>query len=131
MNLATFAAAERPAFEERRILGSFQITVPVTTKENILTREERALSVLRWIQPAIPRENRWHFVFERYAAQIADRVDALGGNAAAVGASGSGNWKQAPRDDDDGEREPRGDDDDRRGCLGTLLGLLFGRRRRR
>ncbi len=138
MNLATYAAAERPSFGERRVLGSFQITVPVTTKENILTREERALSVLRWIQPAIPRENRWYFVFERYAAQIGERVDALGGDAAAVGASGSGNWKQTGAGDGDrgdggkhGYGEGGGGEDERGGCIFMVLRLLFGRRRRR
>jgi len=131
MNLATYAAAERPALGERRVLGAFQITVPVTTKENILTREERALSVLRWIQPAIPRENRWHFVFERYVAQIGERVDALGGDAGAVGASGSGNWKQTPPDRDDRGDSDEHERDEREGCVAMVLRLLFGRRRRR
>ena len=115
-NRAAFAAAERPTFDERRILGSFQITVPVTTKENILAAEQRALSVLRSIQPAIPRENRWAFVFERYVAQIADRVDALGGNAAAVRASGSGDGRERTEHEEGEERE---------GCIPSLLRWLL------
>jgi len=130
MNVGTNAAAERPVLDERRILGSFQITVPVTTKERILPGEQRALSVLRWIQPAIPRENRWYFVYERYLAQIAERVGALGGDPGKVYPSPNGDWDEQPggRDDDRDERE---DDRDRRGCVGIIFDLLFGRRERR
>jgi hypothetical protein len=78
----------------RRILGSFQITIPVRSKENMLVREERLLSNLRWIHRAIPGDNRWFPVFTRYVKQIADRVDALGGEAKKIIASPSGDWKK-------------------------------------
>jgi len=77
----------------RRILGSFQISIPVRTKDVLLVSEERLLSVLRWILEAIPPANRWFPVFSRYVDQIADRVRALGGNPDLVYPSPRGEWK--------------------------------------
>ena len=79
----------------RRILGTFQITIPVRTKEDMLEPEERLLSNLRWIERAIPENNRWFSVFNRYVKQIASRVDALGGVSKKVVASPSGEWRRA------------------------------------
>lgn len=79
----------------RRILGSFQISIPVTVKELMLEREARLLSNLRWIQMAIPANNRWAPVFTKYLGQIADRVDALGGESDHVMPSPSGEWEKA------------------------------------
>jgi len=78
---------------QRRILGSFQIAIPVTVKEKMLTHEEVLLSNLRWIQRSIPATNRWFDVFNRYVKQIGDRVDALGGDSTKVVASPSDDWK--------------------------------------
>lgn len=83
----THAAAGVAALQGRRILGSFQLSIPVTVKENMLVHEVRLLANLRWIQRSIPANNRWYPVFNRYVKQIADRVDALGGNAGDVAAS--------------------------------------------
>jgi hypothetical protein len=79
----------------RRILGSFQVTIPVTTKAMLLEPERRLLSVLRFIAPSIPPSDRWHPVFHRYLAQIAGRVDALGGDSNKVGPSTKGDWGAA------------------------------------
>jgi hypothetical protein len=79
----------------RRILGSFQITIPVRAKEDMLVREERLLSNLRWIAKAIPADDRWFPVFSKYVQQIAGRVDALGGESKKVIASASGEWRKA------------------------------------
>ncbi len=87
------ATATRPPLKWRRILGSFQLTIPVRTKEVILKQELRLLSVLRWIQKTIPEGDIWFPVFQRYVGQIADRVDALGGDSSQVVASPSGDWQ--------------------------------------
>jgi hypothetical protein len=79
----------------RRILGSFQITIPVRVKEEMLVNEERLLSNLRWIESAIPANNRWFLAFGKYVQKIAGRVDALGGNSKKVVGSPSGEWKKA------------------------------------
>lgn len=87
------AVADIPSIRRRKILGSFQITIPVAHKETMLVHEEILLSNLRWIQRAIPENNRWFPVFNRYVTQIGNRVDALGGKAVNVVASPSDDWK--------------------------------------
>jgi hypothetical protein len=79
----------------RRIVGSFQLTIPVSIKADMLPDEMRLLSTLRWIERAIPEADRWSPVFRRYVLQIAARVDALGGDSSKVGPSPSGDWKRA------------------------------------
>jgi hypothetical protein len=75
----------------RRILGAFQLTVPVKNEPEILPNETRKLSVMRYIQQSIPAGNRWALIFQRYVQQIADRVDAMGGDSTQVAPSPSGN----------------------------------------
>lgn len=81
----------------RHIVGSFQLTIPVRDKSDILPAQQRLLSNLRWIERAIPAANRWVPVFGKYVAQVADRVDALGGDSSKVAPSASGQWQQAYR----------------------------------
>jgi hypothetical protein len=81
----------------RHIVGSFQLTIPVRAKAEILPGQQRLLSNLRWIERAIPPGNRWAPVFGRYVTQVAGRVDALGGNSKRVAPSSSGQWEQAYR----------------------------------
>lgn len=80
--------APRPSW--RRIVGSFQLTIPVRDKIEILPRQQRLLSNLRWIERAIPANDRWSPVFSKYVSQIADRVDALGGDSKKVAPSPTG-----------------------------------------
>lgn len=91
------AEAEPQLIEWRRVLGSFQMSIPVSTKGALLGREQRLLSVLRWIARAIPLENRWYPVFRRYLDQIAGRVDSLGGDSSEIGPSSSGDWQAVIR----------------------------------
>jgi hypothetical protein len=79
----------------RHIVGSFQLTIPVRDKAEILPAQQRLLSNLRWIERAIPANDRWSTVFSKYVAQIAGRVDALGGDSSKVAPSPSGQWRQA------------------------------------
>ena len=74
----------------RAILGSFQITIPVSTKNVLLEPEIRKLSVLRHIERAIPVDDQWHAVFLRYLDQIADRVRGFGGDPDRVAPSPAG-----------------------------------------
>jgi len=83
-------AADARAVYWRKVLGTFQLTVPVQDKETMLETEDRRLSVLRWIQKSIPENDRWRPVFDQYVTETANRVDALGGNSAEVKASPSG-----------------------------------------
>lgn len=85
----------------RRIIGSFQITIPVRTATEILPAEIRKLSVLRHIGEAIPATNRWRLVWDRYLGEIADRVKGLGGNPDAVVPSPTGEGLPKPPDTPD------------------------------
>ncbi|NTV98680.1 MAG: hypothetical protein HGA70_05925 [Chlorobiaceae bacterium] len=78
----------------RCILGTFQLTIPVTGKEEMLAREERLLSNLRWIEKSLPAANRWHPVFSRYVQQKAARVDAFGGDSRKIIATPTGQWNK-------------------------------------
>jgi hypothetical protein len=77
----------------RRVSGAFQLAIPVHTKGILLPREERLLSILRWIAETIPARSRWHPVFARYLDQIAGRVTGLGGDPGQVLPSPTGDWK--------------------------------------
>lgn len=83
--------------EMRHIVGTFQLTIPVRNKAEMLPGQERLLSNLRWIERAIPTQDRWAGVFGHYVMQIADRVDALGGDASKVAPSPTGEWRAAYR----------------------------------
>jgi len=75
----------------RRIIGSFQFSIPITTREKVAEHEGPNLAVLRHIARAIPIEDRWHAVFERYVRHAGERMRALS--------------------DDGGEHDGDGDDD--------------------
>jgi hypothetical protein len=78
----------------RRTLGAFQMTIPVKTDPEILPKEIRKLSVLRYIQQSIPASNRWYGIFVRYLDQIAGRVRGLGGDPGTVKPSPDGGEEQ-------------------------------------
>lgn len=76
----------------RKVLGSFQVDIPVTSREALLGGEQRLLSVLRWIAETLPDGSRWHAVFDRYLDQTATRLRDLGGDPGIVAPSSSGDW---------------------------------------
>jgi hypothetical protein len=102
----------------RRIVGSYQITIPVRTKEVILPREIRLLSVLRWILDSLSTQDRWFPVFERYVGMIADRVRDLGGDPDQVEPSPAGAAGKPPREPgEERERELTFD--------GKVVGVIY------
>jgi hypothetical protein len=74
----------------RRTTGAFKLTIPVSTKALLLAGEENLLSVLKWINEAIPVSSRWYLVFQRYLEQVAGRVTSMGGDPGAIPPSGTG-----------------------------------------
>jgi len=76
-----------------RIVGAFEMTIPVGTDELILPTEIRALSVVRHIAEAIPPGDRWFRVFRRYVGHIEERVEGLGGDPDKVMPSPDGTGK--------------------------------------
>jgi len=83
--------------EWRRIIGSFQVTVPVSTKQELLAPEQRLLSVMRWIAQSLSPASRWFPVMQRYLGQLATRVDALGGDATQIPPTPTGDWQAGLR----------------------------------
>jgi hypothetical protein len=75
------------------VLGAFQLSIPAKAKEQILPREERDFSVLRWIGEAIPTVSRWKPVFNRYLEVIAGRVKEFGGDPISIQPSPTGDGK--------------------------------------
>ncbi len=115
------AAVEPSEIEWRRVSGAFQLTIPVKTKEVLLVREERQLSVLRWIAEAIPHHNRWYPVFRRYLDQIAGRVASFGGDPTQILPSPTGEGRRKHRRPEEPEREKRA------AFTGKIAGLIFDR----
>lgn len=100
----------------RRIIGSFQLTIPVRTAAAILPAEIAKLSVLRHIGQSIPTANRWRLVWDRYLGEISDRVKGLGGNPDGVLPSPTGDgcpqgpWPETP---------------DRHALTGKIIRILY------
>jgi len=114
-------AEEHAAFRTgwRRVLGSFAMTIDVSTKGLLLPDEERSLSILRWIELAVPVESRWYQVFRRYVDQIAHRVRFMGGDPAQIGPTPDGDWRHLGHGKGDGER--------RRAIEGKVASVIYDR----
>jgi hypothetical protein len=106
--------------EWRRVFGAFQVAIPVHTKAIILPREERQLSILRWIGQTIPHHSRWYPVFVRYLGQLGGRVTGLGGDPGQIQPSPTGDWKPKPHPYPKPGVEMGGD-------TGKVTGLIYDR----
>ena len=116
---AGVVVTERPDLVRwRRVIGAFQLSIPVETKPLLLGTEERLLAVLRWIARSIPPTERWYPVFQRYLAQVGGRVTALGGDPDRIRPSSSG--------EDDG-RPTAGGGRDGDCATGKIAALVFDR----
>jgi hypothetical protein len=73
------AMARAPQTIARRVLGTFQISVSGKTHKQVLFGLERLYAVMLWIAEAIPSNNRWSPVFQRYLGQLAGQISRLGG----------------------------------------------------
>jgi hypothetical protein len=98
------AVAKRDFFAWRRVLGVFQLTIPVSTRQALLPEEERFYSILLWMQKAIPVESRWYPVFQRYVEQIGGRVKGMGGDPSKIPPTGTGNWQHGGKGGGGGHR---------------------------
>lgn len=87
------AAAERSFHPWRRVMGQFNITIAVSTKGELLPREEERLSIMDWISTSIPKKSRWWPVFQRYLKQLGGRVTFMGGDPGKVYPSPTGVWR--------------------------------------
>lgn len=73
-----------------KTMGAFQITIPVQPDSEILPSEIRKLSIMKYVQQAIPAGSRWRSIFARFIDQLAARVQGFGGDPNAVKPSPSG-----------------------------------------
>nr|AHZ89325.1 hypothetical protein [uncultured bacterium 'pool 3 contig00022'] len=62
----------------RVVIGAFELTIPIANRAALGAAEVRKLSVLRHIARAIPSDDQWRGVFDRYVGQIRDRVRGFG-----------------------------------------------------
>src|SRR6185312_12224407 len=53
-------------------------------------------SVMLWIAEAIPSDNRWHAVFQRYLQEIGGRVTVFGGDPGQISPSPTGDGRKPP-----------------------------------
>jgi hypothetical protein len=99
----------------KKVLGAFQLTMPVHARETLLVKEERILSVMLWIAEAIPSDSRWYPVFQRYLQEIGGRVSVFGGDPGSILPSPTGDGKNPTCS------APEGD----RAFTGKICGLIF------
>jgi hypothetical protein len=78
------------SFTWRRTFGTFQVSIPVSTKKALLLGEERLFAVMQWIGQSIPNVSRWYPVFQRYLQQLGGRVQGMGGDPGTILPSGYG-----------------------------------------
>lgn len=86
---------------EQRIVGSFELRIPVRTGIEMLEAEQDALAVMRYVTQGLPEPDRWKPVLERYLRVVSGRVRAFGGDPDAVQPSLEGH-----RGDDGCPRSP-------------------------
>jgi hypothetical protein len=84
------ARSDRQQIHWRRVLGTFQINIPVSTKELMLETEELRYSIFQWIAERIPTNSRWYRVFRRYIDLLGLRLAELGGEPSRIRPSQNG-----------------------------------------
>jgi len=68
----------------RYVTGTFQVKIPVTTKEVMLYPEENTLAIMKWRLKTMSPANRWYPVLQRYIIYISARIDGLGGDSDSI-----------------------------------------------
>jgi hypothetical protein len=102
----------------RRILGAFQIDIPISTKQDLLLAEEHQLALFRWIGENVLPQSRWHPVMQRYIEQLAGRVTGFGGDPGKILPSPTGNVSGEPCEGKEEHHE-------RNEVTGKINGLIF------
>jgi hypothetical protein len=87
---AAIAAANRNSGQWRQTIGGFQLGVPVSTRDNMLSYHMQLLSVMRWRTAKLDRKSRWRRTMLHYVELLTLKVQALGGNPWSVPATPDG-----------------------------------------
>ena len=72
------------SFSWRQLMGAFQYTLVISTKDKLLYPEERLLAWLKWRLNITPLTSRWHPVLQRYLGMINGRVSGFGGKPGGI-----------------------------------------------
>ncbi|HEU5280296.1 MAG TPA: galactose oxidase-like domain-containing protein [Gaiellaceae bacterium] len=80
----------------RKVLGTTEFRIQVAKAQELLPQFLHDLAVLKHIALSIPTANRWYPVFERYLAELGDRIRAFGGDPGSVRPSPTGDSHPAP-----------------------------------
>jgi hypothetical protein len=119
------AAPDPGIINWRRVLGIFELKVPVSTKSELLASEEGLLSILRWIEKSIPTQSRWYDVFQRYVGQVAGRVRGMGGDPAEISPSPTGEGRK--RHHYGKQSEHKGQGESELSFTGKIAALIYDR----
>ena len=84
------AAIQQSNGRWRKLVGAFQLAIPVSTKGDMLNYFLRLLSVLQWRLEKLPARSRWVATMTRYVDMTAAKVHALGGRPDLVPATPDG-----------------------------------------
>ena len=90
------AKRKPPVTDWRYIVGTFQVTIPVSLEEPLLWPEENTLAIMKWRFLNTPLTSRWHPVLQRYLSYLVGRVNGFGGKAGAIPASPNGAPEPSP-----------------------------------
>ena len=113
----------------RSVLGTFQVNIPVSTKEALLPKEEQRLAIFRWIFETMPKQRRWYPVLQRYLEGIAGRVEGFGGDPNKILPSPTGYPTPIHVHPGHGDGHPGGhrQHDGMEAHTGKVAGLIFDR----
>jgi len=68
----------------REVVGAFQVSIPVSTKADMVARHLRLLSMFRWRAEHLRTGSYWYQTFMHYLELFSKKVAALGGDINAI-----------------------------------------------
>jgi hypothetical protein len=116
------AAVYEPPFSWRTTHGTFQVTITIGTKGELLLPEERLLSWLKWKLQVVPKQLRFYPVLQRYLGLVAGRVGGFGGDPGKVPPSPGGDVPGLPK-----PKEPHHHREHIIVVTGKVVSLLYDR----
>ena len=108
-------------FFAHSLTTTFEVRIPVSTKEVLLWPEENAYAILKWRLERMNPANRWHPVLKRYVSIIAGRIWGLGGDPGKIPPSPTG-YHPPPTGGPGG-----GTGRKRHALTGKVIGVVFNR----
>ena len=88
------AAAVLDSGRWREPIGTFQLGIPVSTKEEMLLYQLQLLSIMSWRVEHLDRKSLWYLTMVYYLELLIEKVRALGGNPYTVPPTPDGNIPQ-------------------------------------